>query len=207
MSEIHDLDLNEAVYVVGRSRAAINRDVDRGVIRATLQRRGKAVQRKIGPAELRYLAVANAVDLTPAGRKRVYEAIRELRGKETALRFGLLVIDLGDVDRRISERLADLAWVKSLVDDTAEKPVLRGTTAPVHAVAALARAQNVDEVRSEYPGLRDDQIAAATTYAEIYPQIGRPQPARSFKRALEDLAETGIWDLDEGEATPPQLIP
>ena len=42
------LTLNEAGYVVGQSSVAINRAVDRGVIRAKLQRRGNIRLRKIG---------------------------------------------------------------------------------------------------------------------------------------------------------------
>jgi ribosomal protein S20 len=49
------LTLNEAGYVVEQSNTAINRAVDRGVIKAKLQRRGKTRLRKVGPAELRAL--------------------------------------------------------------------------------------------------------------------------------------------------------
>ena len=79
------LTLNEAGYVVGRSRAAINRAVDRGVIRshAAAARQGTAAD--VGAAELRYLAVTGEVerDLTPAARRRIYEALRRLPGRRS----------------------------------------------------------------------------------------------------------------------------
>ena len=61
MKEAVSLTLNEAGYVVGQSSTAINRAVDRGVIKARLQRRGKLQLRKVGPAELRFLAVESAI--------------------------------------------------------------------------------------------------------------------------------------------------
>jgi hypothetical protein len=64
------LTLNEAGYVVGQSSTAINRAVDRGIIKVKLQRRGRGQLRKPGASELRYLAIAGAMekDPTPAGR-------------------------------------------------------------------------------------------------------------------------------------------
>jgi hypothetical protein len=64
------LTLNEAGYVVGQSRAAINRAVDGGVIEAALTRLGSVRVRRIGAAELRFLAIAAQVgrDFTPAAR-------------------------------------------------------------------------------------------------------------------------------------------
>jgi hypothetical protein len=44
VKETVSLTLNEAGYVVGQSSTAINRAVNRGVIKARLQRRGKAAQ-------------------------------------------------------------------------------------------------------------------------------------------------------------------
>ena len=80
MKDTISLTLNEAGYVVGQSRATINRAVDRGVIKAKLVWRGKARVRRVGGAELRFLAIAAEVskDLTPAARRKVYDAIRRV---------------------------------------------------------------------------------------------------------------------------------
>lgn len=211
MGEAISLTLNEAGYVVGQSSAAINRAVDRGVIKAKLQRHGKSRLRKIGPAELRYLAIASIVekDLTPAARRRVYEAVRHLPADAHRVDLGVMEFKLTDIDQRIAERLRRLEQVKALVGEaTSGDPVLRGTNVPVHTVAALARGQTVSEIMEDYPGLTPAQVDAAVEYAKVYPKPGRPLPARSFKRMLSDLATAGAWDLEnDPEPVLPQPIP
>ena len=210
MSEAVSLTLNEAGYVVGQSSAAINRAVDRGIIKAKLQRRGKLRLRKVGPAELRYLAIASIVekDLTPAARRRVYEAVRRLPTDAHRLDLGVMEFKLTDIDQRIAERLRRLDQVKALVGEAMDDPVLRGTNVPVHTVAALARGQTVSEIIEDYPGLTPAQVDAAVEYAKVYPRPGRPLPARSFKRMLSDLATVGAWDLEnDPEPVLPQPIP
>src|SRR5437016_4493998 len=119
MAEAISLTLNEAGYVVGQSSTAINRAVDRGVIKAKLQRRGKSRLRKVGPAELRYLAIASLVekDLTPAARRKLYEAVRRLPAEVHRLDLGVMELKLADIDKRISERLHRLEEVKALVEE------------------------------------------------------------------------------------------
>lgn len=206
MAEAISLTLNEAGYVVGQSSTAINRAVDRGVIKAKLQRRGKSRLRKVGPAELRYLAIASLVekDLTPAARRKLYEAVRRLPAEVHRLDLGVMELKLADIDKRISERLLRLEEVKALVEEHDDAdPVLRGTAVPVYVVAALAKGQTAAEIVEDYPGLSLEQVDAAVDYAKVYPRTGRPLPARSFKRMLGDLAELGVWDL-EGDAPPKQ---
>ena len=61
---------NDAGYRIEKSCTTINRAVDRGLIKAKLQRRGLARLRKTGTQELRLLAIAGGVNrkLTPTGR-------------------------------------------------------------------------------------------------------------------------------------------
>lgn len=211
MEELVSLTLNEAGYVVGQSSTAINRAVDRGVIRAKLHRRGRASLRKVGPAELRFLAISGLVgkDLTPAARRKVYEAVRRLPAGAHRLDLGVMELKLTDIDLRIASRLQRLAQVKSLVDDsTGTEPVLRGTAAPVHAVAALARGQSVAEIMEDYPGVTPAGIEAAVEYASIYPRAGRPLPMHSLKRMLSGMAASGVWDVeDDPEPVAPRPIP
>lgn len=200
MSEAVSLTLNEAGYVVGQSSAAINRAVDRGVIKAKLQRRGKSRLRKVGPAELRYLAIASIVEkgLTPAARRRVYEAVRRLPADAHRVDLGVMEFKLTDIDQRIADRLHRLEQVKALVDEAVDgNPMLRGMNVPVHTVAALARGQTVSEIMEDYSDLTPAQVDAAVEYAKVYPKPGRPLPARSFKRMLSDLATAGAWDLGD----------
>lgn len=211
MDDAISLTLSEAGYVIGQTTTAINRAVDRGVIRATLQRRGKIRLRKIGPAELRFLAISGVVarDLTPAARRKVYEGVRRLPPEAQQLDLGLMQFTLTDIDRHIAERLQRLEQVKALVDaEHGGEPILRGTTVPVHAVAALAGGQSEQEILADYPHLTSAQVEAAVEYAQIYPRPGRPLPARSLKRMLCDLAEAGIWDLaNDPEPTSPHPGP
>ncbi len=210
MNDAISLTLNEAGHVAEQSRAAINRAVDRGVIKAKLSRRGKAQVRTVGGAELRFLAIAAEVgkDLTPAACRKIYEAIQRARPGAHRLELGPMAFKLTDVDRRITERLARLKQVKALVDEHASESVLRGTDVPVHVVAALARGQGTAEIVEDYPILTAEQAEAAIDYAKVYPRTGRPLPARSLKRMLGDLAVAGVWEL-ENDAAPvePQLIP
>ena len=48
------LTLSEAGYVLDRSPTDLNKAVDTGMIRARQRKVGKAVQRLVGPAELRF---------------------------------------------------------------------------------------------------------------------------------------------------------
>lgn len=204
------LTLNEAGYVVGQSRTTINRAVDQGVIKATLFQRGNAQARRIGGAELRFLAIAAQAgrDLTPAARRKIYEAIRRAPPKALRLELGIMQFKLTEVDRRIDERLKRLEQVKALIDASAPEPMLREAGVPVHIVAALARGQSTIEIVEDYPSLTAEQVEAAIEYAKVYPRTGRPLPTRSLKRMLGDLASAGVWDL-ENDSPPvePQPIP
>jgi uncharacterized protein (DUF433 family) len=211
MASAVSLTLNEAGYVVGQSSTAINRAVDRGVIKAKLQRRGNCRLRKIGPAELRFLAIAGEIekDLTPGARRKVYEAIRRLPADAHRLEMGIMEFKLTEVDRRIAERLQRLSAVKALVIARPEAhPIIRGTDIPVYVIAALARGQTVAEIIEDYPGLTPEQIDAAVEYAKVYPKTGRPLPTRSFKRMLGDMAESGVWDVEDDDEplTPRQIL-
>ena len=210
MKDAVSLTLNEAGYVVGQSRATINRAVDRGLIKAKLFRRGKARVRRVGGAELRFLTFAAQVgkDFTPAARRKIYEAIRRALPEASRLELGVLELKLTEVDRRIDERLKRLEQVKALVDESAPEPVLRGTDVPVHVVAALARRQSTTEIVEDYPILTAEQVEGAVEYASVYPRTGRPLPTRSLKRMLADLAAAGVWELENDlPAVGPHLIP
>ena len=211
MENAVSLTLNEAGYVVEQSNTEINRAVDRGVIKAKLQRRGKVRLRKVGPAELRFLAISGEVErkLTPAGRREVYEAMRRLPTDAHRLEIGVMTFHLVDVDRRIAGRLKRLEEVKTLIGERPNaEPVLRGTNVPVYEIAALTRGQTVAEIVEDYPGLTPAQVGAATEYAMVYPKAGRPMPGRSLKRMLSDMASSGVWDVEsDGGPTRPRPIP
>ena len=195
MDAVVSLTLNEAGYVVELSGTAINRAVDRGVIKAQLSHRGKTRLRTVGPAELRYLAIGGAVErrLTPAGRREVYAAMRRLPADAERLELGVMSYNLTEVDRKIAARLKRLVAIKALVDESDDAgPVLRGTPFAVYDVAALIRGQSATEILEDYPGLTVAQLKAALDYAKVYPKPGRPLPARS------------PWRRRSGEGQPPK---
>lgn len=196
------LTLNEASYVVGQSSTAINRAVDRGPIEATPQRRGKARLRTIGSPELRYLAIAGEVekDLTPAARRKLYEAMRRLPPDAHLLSIGIMEFKLAEIDQRIANRLRQLQQVRALVEDRpGADPLIRGTEVSAYIIAALAQGETTQEIVEDYPGLTPAQIEAATEYAKVYPRPGRPLPTRSFKKMLTDMAEAGVWDVENDD--------
>lgn len=209
------LTVSEASYVVGRTAAAINRAVDRGLIEADRQPRDAgaervSVLRKLGAAELRYLLLEGELedDLTPAARRRVYDALRAMPDGEHRVQLSpRLALELADVDARIAARLNRLEAARAHVDEGAAEPVLHGTNGvPVHLVAALAAGQGVEATLEDYSTLTRGQVEAAVEYACAYPKPGRPYPGRSFKRMLGNLADLGAFDPsepdNEGDAGP-----
>jgi uncharacterized protein (DUF433 family) len=205
------LTLNEAGYVVGQSATAINRAIDRGIIKAQRQRQGKAQLRRIGPAELRFLAISNEVekDLTPAARRKVYEAVRRLPADEHLLAVGVMEFRLSEIDQRIANRLHDLTEIKALIEERdGADAVIRGTEISAYVIAALTTGETTPEIIHDFPGLTIAQINAANEYAKLRPRHGRPLPTRSFKKMLSDMAANGVWDIDiDEEPLAPQLMP
>ena len=209
---VKDLTPSEAGYVLGKSASTVNRAVDTGVIRAKKKRMGQRIVRLLGTPELRFLRLVGELkgDLTPAGRRRLYHAVRGLPPGAHRVEVGPLTVDLTETDREIEQRLGRLERVKALVEAVgAGEPVLRGTGAPVYAVAALAEGGSVDEVTGDYPGLTREQVEAAVEYARAYPKRGRPYPRRSLKRMLAELDLPGEEDLrrSRGEGAGPRLMP
>lgn len=212
MAPQHALTLSEAGYVLDRSTATINKAVDTGVIRARQRKVGKAVQRLLGSAELRFLRLSDELDrdLTPAGRRRLYDALRKLPTDAHRVELGEVDLDLARVDRDLKTRLARLDRVREGIDSREGQPeaVIRGTDIPAHLIAALAREQSVEEIAEDFPSLTPAQIKAAIEYAKAYPKRGRPYARRSLKRTLAEMVELGVFE-DNGsvEDTAPRTLP
>lgn len=153
--------------------------------------------RKLGAPELLFLALAQELqaDLTPAGRRKLYTAIKA-EGIETgAVVLGPFKADVSKTARTLAARLKRLRSARQgVVEEGGQGPVIRGTGVSAYRVAALAGEQTVDEILADYPGLSKQQVERAIDYATAYPKPGRPYPSRSFKRAAGALADAGIFD-------------
>lgn len=212
MTSTQTLTLSEASYVLNRSATTLNKAVDTGVIRARQRKVGNAVQRVLGPAELRFLRLADELDrdLTPAGRRRLYEALRKLSADTHMVKLGGLDLDLARIDSDLKDRLERLNHIRLWVDRSKaqSEALIRETDVPVHLIAALARGQTVDEILVDYPSLNRVQVEAAIEYAKAYPKRGRPYATRSLKRTLADMADLGVFDAaDSAEEAAPRKIP
>ncbi|WP_236775866.1 MULTISPECIES: DUF433 domain-containing protein [Agrobacterium tumefaciens complex] len=208
MSQIQNFTLSEAGYVLGRTPAMLNKAVDTGVIHARQKKVGNMVQRLLGPAELRFLRLADELDkdLTPAGRRRLYGALRKLPDNAHKLQLGRLELDLAQIDTDLKDRMAKLEAVRGRIESTGARgeAVVRGTAISAHLIAALARDEGIDVVLADFPSMTRDQAEAAVEYAKAYPKRGRPYPTKSLKSTLADLADAGAFDDDgdPGEVAP-----
>jgi len=212
MASPQTLTLSEAGYVLDRSTTTLNKAVDTGVILAKQRRVGKAVQRLVGPAELRFLRLADELekDLTPSGRRRLYEALRKLSASTHMVRWGKLDLDLARIDSDLEVRLARLEHIRNWVDRSEDQSeaLIRDTGIPAHLVAALSKEQTVEEILSDFPSLSKTQVEAAIEYAKAYPKRGRPYAPRSLKRTLSEMADLGVFDGDDRpEESAPRAIP
>lgn len=199
----------EAGFVLDRSPKAINRAIDDGIIQARHAAKGSAGQRVLGAGELRYLGLVKEVgkDLTQTGHRRLYAAVRELPSDVHVIRLGKMAFDLEQVDAELERRVGRLEMLRSSVEKLDGVDVVRGTSVPVHLVAALACGQTTDEIVEDYPQLSPEQIAMAADYARAFPKLGRPHPTRSFKRMIADAAAAGVFEEDpDAGVIEPQLV-
>ena len=162
--------------------------------------------RKLGAPELLFLSIERQVhdDLTPAGRRKLYLAIKTQTPDARKIKLGPFEADLAKAARELTTRYKKLRDLRSgIVEHAQGDPVIKGTEISAYRVAALAQAQRVEDVMADYPSLSTEQVQRAIDYATAYPKPGRPYPAQSFRRAAGALADLGAFDPvadDEAEA-------
>ncbi|RZI61422.1 MAG: DUF433 domain-containing protein, partial [Zymomonas sp.] len=59
---------------------------------------------------------------------------------------------------------------------------------------------SVDEILQDYPSLKRDDVEVASSFAAIYPKLGRPYPGKTLKRGISELLKLGIFDEMPDEA-------
>lgn len=162
--------------------------------------------RKLGAPELLFLSIERQVhdDLTPAGRRKLYQAIKTQTPDARKIKLGPFEADLAQASRDLATRYKRLRDLRSgIVEHAQGDPVIKGTEISAYRVAALAQAQPIEDVVADYPSLNAEQVQRAIDYATAYPKPGRPYPAQSFRRAASALADLGVFDPvadDEAEA-------
>jgi uncharacterized protein (DUF433 family) len=178
--------VNEAAFVSGVSRHAVNQAIDRGEIRTRrLRYETDASGRTVGVAELIYLHVADY--LSTKGRRVVYKKLIRFNidldsvPPAVELEDGVRLDITGSV-AEIRARLDELSHIKQMVEENPEirggEPVFRGTRIPVQMIASFVQ-QGVpaEEILEDYPALTRASLDAATRYVELYPRRGRPRQA------------------------------
>ena len=176
--------VNEAAFVAGVSRHAVNQAIDRGEIRTrTLRRKADPAGRALGGPELVYLRVQKP--LSSQARKAVYRRLSGLSIETVPPVIemeGAVKLDIRESVAEVRARLEELGRIKSHVEQDPEirggEPVFRGTRIPVHMIAAFVE-QGVPrgEILEDYPALSEESIEIATRYASLYPRRGRPKQA------------------------------
>jgi uncharacterized protein (DUF433 family) len=176
--------INEAAFVAGVSRHAVNQAIDRREIRSwLLRRKTDRAGRGVGGPELIYLRLH--IHLSPKGKKEVYRQIAGLSidTMPPVIEFpGALKLDLRDALADVQHRLGELERIKSQVEENPEirggEPVFRGTRIPVHMIVDfLAAGIPREELLEDYPVLTDESLEIATQYTQLYPRRGRPRQA------------------------------
>ena len=197
----------EAAFVANSDVQSVQRAVDGGVVRKRTRKIRGRTTRVLGRPELRFFGALRGHEdtLTLAGRQKLYKAVQRPRDGKASL--GVFVVNVEDVDRQIERRLAELDKIKSRVEEPESgDPLLKGTSVPVHVIAALAEAGGVEEAARAYPSLSKAAVEAAVAYAEVYPKKGRPYPKQSLKRMLSELAlPDEVFGEASGESGPREV--
>ncbi|AZV40673.1 MULTISPECIES: DUF433 domain-containing protein [Komagataeibacter] len=210
MIEIQPVTLREAQFLIGMSEKDINRAIDRGEVEKISEPeedmpvhgvgKGRRRVRKIGLSELLFLALEKQMhaDLTPTGRRKLYQAFKKNEAKARTVSFGPFKANITEIQRNFLSKYKKLLDAKkNILEEDGADPVIKGTGISAYRVAALAQGQTIKEIKADYPTLTEEQIESAIAYTEAYPKPGRPYPVRSFRRAAGALAEMGIFDAIE----------
>jgi uncharacterized protein (DUF433 family) len=176
--------VNEAAYVAGVSKHAVNQAIDRHEIRTRkLRRKTDPGGRAVGGPELVYLRVQNL--LSSKARKQVYRRLSGLSIETVPPVIemeGAVGLDIREPVAEVRARLQELTRINSQVEENPKirggEPVFRGTRIPIHMIAVfleqgVARA----EILEDYPALSEESLKIAERYAELYPRRGRPKQA------------------------------
>ncbi len=202
MGEARTFTVSEASYVLGLKPSEINRAVDKKVIKAVAAKGGPNRRRAFGTPELRFLRVDQQLQktLTPEGRRQLYLAVSKMPPSVHSAKVGPVIVDFKEVDAELDRRINMLANIRNSVDLSGGDALIKGTKISAYQIAALGAAHSVNEIIADYPSLSRAQVESAIEYSRAYPKKGRPYPGTTFKKALSDLVDLGIFDDDPSES-------
>ena len=176
--------VNEAAFVAGVSKHAVNQAIDRGEIRTrNLRRKSDLGGRALGGPELVYLRVQKP--LSSKARKDVYRRISGLNIEAVppVLEMeGSVKLDIREPLAEVRARLQELGRIRDRVEENPSirggDPVFRGTRVPVYMIAEfLEKGIPRAEILEDYPALDEEALEIAPRYVELYPRRGRPRQA------------------------------
>ncbi|MQA90248.1 MAG: DUF433 domain-containing protein [Gemmatimonas sp.] len=176
--------VNEAAFVAGVSKHAVNQAIDRGEIRARRVGAGsEASGRALGGPELVYLRVQEP--LSARARREVYRRLSRLSIEDVPSVLEMenaVKLDIREPLAEVRARLKEIDWIKRQMETNPNirggEPVFRGTRIPVHMIADFLK-QGVPrtEILEDYPALTTESLTVAERYAAFYPRRGRPKRA------------------------------
>ncbi|HEV3188989.1 MAG TPA: DUF433 domain-containing protein [Polyangiaceae bacterium] len=183
MATAQTLSATEVAALAGLDEGRVRKDVENGIFpRPTFMF-----------ADLVYFfAVALlGVQLGVDDRRKLHALIAAAmaaRRPPPRVEFGpVLEVRLDRVTKDAEEKLARFdAWKKKLVTD---ERILGGETvfpksrlAVRHVGEMLLRGAAVDDVREDYPDLKDEDIEFSTIFTRAYPRMGRPRERQTASR-------------------------
>ena len=188
--------LKEAAAIAGLPEAVVRREIEHGVLRPALRRRGRRHAVVFDTGSIVYLTLRRELplDLDRKDRAALYRIIADKATNAggwvrdgARLRNGLVSIDLSGPRRIASARLSDFeTGRKRVVSDPAilgGEPVFSGTRLSVRHIGRLAsRGTAPDEILVDYPSLGPEDVRFAEMFARMKPDPGRPRRRLAFRR-------------------------
>lgn len=181
------LTANEVVALFGLDERRVRKEVEHGVFGP------------LSPPRFELPAVVYLLTLVELGfelgavedRKKLYalilRAMKMARPPATIELSPIAELKLGRVVRQVEDKSARFdAWKKKLVTDErilGGEPVFPKSRLAVRNIGGMIlRGSSIEEVREDYPYLKDEDIEFARQYTLAYPLMGRPRERQAPAR-------------------------
>ena len=176
----------EVVALFGLDERRVRKDVELGVF-------GRMSPPRFQFPQVVYLFTVAALgfELGVADRKRLYAliatALRKVKQPASVDLGDFVEVRLGRAAREVKGRVDRFdAWKKKLVvrdDILGGEPVFPKSRLAVRQVGEMyCRGASVEELREDYPNLKEHDIEFAKLFAQAYPRVGRPREREASSR-------------------------